>query len=63
MEDKIYTAVRDLRQPNLTEDQRSFLRQHELMHEAYAVARQINRSEYVNQRMYVADLLLQRPNK
>ena len=36
---------------------------HTLVSDAYAVARQINRSDYVNQRMYVADLLLQRRNK
>jgi len=48
MEDKIYTVVKDLRQPNLTEDQRNFLRHHELYHEAYTVARQINQSENKN---------------
>ena len=31
--------------------------------DALTLARQINRSDYVNQRMYVADLLLQRRNK
>jgi hypothetical protein len=45
MENKIDIGgevVRDLRQPNLTAEQRTFLRQHQLYHEAYAVARQIN---------------------
>ena len=55
--------IKDLRQPDLTEKQRRFLHQHQLYHEAYLVARQINRSEYVNQRMYADKLLMQRPNK
>ena len=54
--------IADIRQPNLTAEQRTFLRKHELMHEAYAVARKINRSAYVKRQMYVADLLLQRKN-
>ena len=60
MEGKV---IKDWRQPNLTEGKRNFVRQHQLYHEAYLVARQINRSEYVNQRMYAHKLLLQRPNK
>jgi len=38
-------VVKDLRQPNLTEKQRNFLRQHELYQAAYALARQINNGE------------------
>ena len=53
----------DARWPSLTVEERKFVETHRLIQEAAAVARQINRSEYVNQRMYVADLLLQRPNK
>jgi len=52
--------VRDLRQPNLTPKQRTFLRQHQLYHEAYAVARQINKSAYVTRQLHVANLLLKR---
>ena len=46
----------------LTDKQRKFLHQHELMHEAYAVARKINRSAYVKRMMWAADVCLQRPN-
>lgn len=44
MEGKV---IKDWRQPNLTEATRNFVRQHQLYHEAYLVARQINRAENV----------------
>jgi len=43
--------------------ERHFRETHTLVSEAFYLARKINRSEYVNQRMYVADLLLQRPRR
>jgi hypothetical protein len=43
--------------------ERHYRETHTLVWDAFTLARQINRSDYVNQRMYVADLLLQRPNK
>jgi len=43
--------------------EQEFVEHHALVSEAYAVARKINRSAYVKRQMYVADLLLQRPNK
>lgn len=46
----------------LTDKQRKFLHAHELWHEAYAVARKINRSAYVKRQMWAMDFCLQRPN-
>jgi len=48
---------------DLTAFEQEFVEHHALVSEAYAVARKINRSEYVNQRMYASKLLLQRPRR